>query len=167
LVAQTTKGSGKKGGRTCCLWDAIITRACNRLLAELKFEVRLGDPAQIRAKQVRRQKNDRRDAEHILKLMLEDNFLRVWVPTAENRDPTGTGMAPAPPGQHRPSHYPRHAAPRRQHHQDRRSCPAEGRERSQQLSPAARAVSRSSPEGQTLCCGALSILTVAWAVRQP
>ena len=52
----------------------------------LNFELWVGDPAQIRAKQVRRQKNDRRDAEHILKLMLEDNFPRIWVPTAENRD---------------------------------------------------------------------------------
>jgi len=62
------------------------SRWFERLLAELNFEVWLGDPAQIRAKQVRKQKNDRRDAEHILKLMLEDNFPRIWVPTAENRD---------------------------------------------------------------------------------
>ncbi len=32
------------------------------LWAELKFEIWIGDPAQIRAKQVRKQKNDRRDA---------------------------------------------------------------------------------------------------------
>ena len=62
------------------------SRWFERLLAELNFEVWLGDPAQIRAKQVRKQKNDRRDAAHILKLMLEDNFPRVWVPMAENRD---------------------------------------------------------------------------------
>jgi transposase len=46
----------------------------------------VGDPAQIRAKRVRKQKNDRRDAEHLLKLMLENNFPRIWVPTPENRD---------------------------------------------------------------------------------
>jgi len=57
-----------------------------RLLAELDYEVWVGDPAQIRAKQVRKQKNDRRDAEHLLKLMLENNFPRIWVPTPENRD---------------------------------------------------------------------------------
>ena len=62
------------------------SRWFERLLAELNFELWVGDPAQIRAKQVRKQKNDRRDAAHILKLMLEDNFPRVWVPTAENRD---------------------------------------------------------------------------------
>jgi transposase len=57
-----------------------------RLLAELDYELWVGDPAQIRAKQVRKQKNDRRDAEHILKLMLENTFPRIWVPTPENRD---------------------------------------------------------------------------------
>jgi transposase len=51
------------------------------LLAELKFEVWIGDPAQIRAKQVRKQKNDRRDAEHMLKLMLENHFPQLWVPS--------------------------------------------------------------------------------------
>jgi len=35
---------------------------------------------------VRKQKNDRRDAEHILKLMLKDDFPRIWAPTPENRD---------------------------------------------------------------------------------
>jgi hypothetical protein len=51
----------------------IITRAFSKLLgliAELNYELWVGDPAQIRAKQVRKQKNDRRDAEHLLKLML-------------------------------------------------------------------------------------------------
>jgi len=55
-------------------------------MAELNFELWVGDPAQIRAKQVRKQKTDRRDAEHILKLMLEGNFPSIWVPTPENRD---------------------------------------------------------------------------------
>ena len=62
------------------------SRWFERLLAELNFEVWIGDPAQIRAKQVRKQKNDRRDAEHILKLMLKDDFPRLWVPTPEDRD---------------------------------------------------------------------------------
>jgi len=57
-----------------------------RLLAELEHELWVGDPAQIRAKRVRKQKNDRRDAEHLMKLMLENNFPRIWVPTPENRD---------------------------------------------------------------------------------
>jgi transposase len=62
------------------------SRWFERLLAELNFETWIGDPAQIRAKQVRKQKNDRRDAEHILKLMLKDDFPRIWAPTPENRD---------------------------------------------------------------------------------
>ena len=57
-----------------------------RLLAEFSFEVWIGDPARIRAKQVRKQKNDRKDAEHLLHLMLKDDFPRIWVPSAENRD---------------------------------------------------------------------------------
>jgi transposase len=62
------------------------SRWFERLLAELNFELWVGDPAQIRAKEVRKQKNDRRDAKHILKLMLKDDFPRIWVPTPENRD---------------------------------------------------------------------------------
>jgi transposase len=56
------------------------------LLAELNVEIWIGDPARIRAKQVRKQKNDRRDADHILKLMIKDDFPRIWAPTPENRD---------------------------------------------------------------------------------
>jgi hypothetical protein len=62
------------------------SRWFERLLAELNFEAWIGDPAQIRAKRVRKQKNDRRDAEHLLKLMLKNHFPRLWVPTAQNRD---------------------------------------------------------------------------------
>ena len=57
-----------------------------RLLAELKYELWVGDPAQIRAMRVRKQKTDRQDAQHLLKLLVEDRFPRVWVPSAENRD---------------------------------------------------------------------------------
>jgi transposase len=62
------------------------SRWFERVLAEHKFELWIGDPAQIRAKRVRKQRNDRFDAQHILKLMLEGNFPRIWVPTPENRD---------------------------------------------------------------------------------
>jgi len=62
------------------------SRWFERLLAELNFEIWIGDPAQIRAKRVRKQRNDRFDAQHILKLLLEDTFPRIWVPTPENRD---------------------------------------------------------------------------------
>src|SRR5215469_953670 len=57
-----------------------------RLLAELDFELWVGDPGRIRAKQVKKPKNDRRDAEHILQLLMKDDFPRLWMPTPENRD---------------------------------------------------------------------------------
>jgi transposase len=57
-----------------------------RLLGELRFELWIGDAAVIRTKRVRKQKTDRRDAELILRLLLEDRFPRIWVPSGENRD---------------------------------------------------------------------------------
>ena len=57
-----------------------------RLLAELQFELWIGDAAEIRTKRVRKQKTDRQDAQLILKLMLKDDFPRIWVPSWENRD---------------------------------------------------------------------------------
>jgi transposase len=62
------------------------------LLAELNFEIWIGDPARIRVKQVRKQNNDRRDAEHILKLMQKDDFPRIWAPTPKNRDLPRTSL---------------------------------------------------------------------------
>jgi len=56
------------------------------LLNQLGHEVWVGDAAEIRASYVRRQKNDRRDAGHVLKLLREGRFPRVWVPSAEQRD---------------------------------------------------------------------------------
>src|SRR5436190_17064478 len=57
-----------------------------RLLAELGFELWLGDAARIRAGEVRWQKTDRRDAEHLLQLLMEERFPRIWVPSLEERD---------------------------------------------------------------------------------
>src|SRR6184192_3005012 len=57
-----------------------------RLLAELNFELLIGDAAEIRTKRVRKQKTDRQDAQLILQLMLEDRFPEIWVPSWENRD---------------------------------------------------------------------------------
>jgi len=47
-----------------------------RLLDELGFELWVGDAAEIRATRVRKQRNDRFDAQHILKLLMEDRFPR-------------------------------------------------------------------------------------------
>jgi len=57
-----------------------------RLLAELQFELWIGDAAEIRTKRVRKQKTDRQDAQLILQLLLEERFPRIWVPSWENRD---------------------------------------------------------------------------------
>jgi transposase len=62
------------------------SRWFERLLAELGFEVWIGDPAEIRAKRVKKRKTDREDARLLLRLMLENNFPQVWVPGPENRD---------------------------------------------------------------------------------
>ena len=42
-----------------------------RLLAELNFELWIGDAAEIRTKRVRKQKTDRQDAQLILQLMCD------------------------------------------------------------------------------------------------
>ena len=47
-----------------------------RLVAELQFELWIGDAAEIRTKRVRKQKTDRQDAQLILRLLLEDRFPR-------------------------------------------------------------------------------------------
>src|ERR1022692_2378384 len=57
-----------------------------RLVAELQFDLWIGDAAEIRARRGRKQKTDRQDAQHILKLMLKDDFPKIWVPNWENRD---------------------------------------------------------------------------------
>jgi transposase len=59
-----------------------------RLLGELGQELWIGNPAAIRAAAPRKQKTDARDAEHLLQLLLSGQFekLRIWVPTAEQRD---------------------------------------------------------------------------------
>jgi transposase len=57
-----------------------------RLLAELNFELWIGDATEIARKRERKQKTDRQDAQHILRLMLKDDFPQIWVPSWENRD---------------------------------------------------------------------------------
>jgi len=57
-----------------------------RLLEELGFELWMGDAAAVRASVVRQQKTDRRDAEHLLQLLLENRFPKIWVPSLEVRD---------------------------------------------------------------------------------
>jgi transposase len=56
------------------------------LLGRLGHELWIGDAAKIRASEVRRQKNDRRDAALILKLLVEGRFPRIWTPSSEEKD---------------------------------------------------------------------------------
>jgi transposase len=62
------------------------SRWFERLLAELGMELWIGDAAQIKAKRVRKQKTDWEDARLLLRLLRENNFPRIWVPSPENRD---------------------------------------------------------------------------------
>ena len=62
------------------------SRWFERLLAELGFEVWIGNAAEIKTQRVRKQKTDRGDALLLLKLLLENRFPQIWVPSPENRD---------------------------------------------------------------------------------
>jgi transposase len=57
-----------------------------RLMEELGLTCRVGHPAAIRTAEPRRQKHDRRDAQLLLRLLLEDRCPAIWMPTAEQRD---------------------------------------------------------------------------------
>src|ERR1700675_2426827 len=46
----------------------------------------MGDAEKIKSKRVRKQKTDSNDAQLLLKLLLDNNFPRIWVPSPENRD---------------------------------------------------------------------------------
>src|ERR1700683_4707521 len=74
-------GSGRVG-----MEATGYSRWFERLLAGLDIELWIGDAAEIKTKRVRKQKTDSNDARLLLKLLLEDNFPRIWVPSPENRD---------------------------------------------------------------------------------
>ena len=56
------------------------------LMDELGVECRVGHPATIRAAAPRKQKSDRLDAELLLKLVVENRFPAIWLPTKELLD---------------------------------------------------------------------------------
>jgi transposase len=62
------------------------TRWFERMLGEMGHELWIGDAAQIRARMVRKQKTDARDAAHLLELLLSGRFPRLWRPSLEERD---------------------------------------------------------------------------------
>ena len=57
-----------------------------RLLEKLGIPCRVGHPAAVRKAETRRQKHDRRDADLLLKLLVEDRFPVIWMPSTEQRD---------------------------------------------------------------------------------
>ena len=57
-----------------------------RLLGEYQHELWVGDAAKIRAAEVRKQKTDARDALHILDLIVQGRFPKIWIPSSEERD---------------------------------------------------------------------------------
>lgn len=57
-----------------------------RLLADCGHQLWLGDAARIRACEVRQQKTDRRDAALLMRLLREQRFPRIWVPSLGERD---------------------------------------------------------------------------------
>src|SRR5262249_24880662 len=57
-----------------------------RLMAELGFELWVGDPVKIRAAAAGKPKTDKRDAELLWRLQVENRFPRIWMPSAEQRD---------------------------------------------------------------------------------
>jgi transposase len=62
------------------------TRWFAEMLGELGHELVVGEAGKIRAKQPRKQKHDRGDAEHLLNLLMRGDFPKVWLPPAEERD---------------------------------------------------------------------------------
>ncbi len=55
-----------------------------RLMDELSHEFLLGDASAIHASAPREQRTDKRDARHILKLLMENRFPAIWQPAVEN-----------------------------------------------------------------------------------
>src|ERR1700733_3315829 len=56
------------------------------LMTLLGHEVWTGDAARIRASEVRQQKHDRRDAQLLLRLLVQGRFPRIWTPSVQQRD---------------------------------------------------------------------------------
>src|SRR5205807_4147403 len=57
-----------------------------KLMEELGIDCHVGHPAKIRAAEPRKQKHDRRDAALQLKLLVENRFPSIWMPSTELQD---------------------------------------------------------------------------------
>ena len=60
----------------------IATQWFEKMLTRYGHELWFGDAAEIRAAMVRKQKTDDRDALHILDLLMQNRFPRIWVPSS-------------------------------------------------------------------------------------
>lgn len=56
------------------------------LMGELRIDCQVGHPAKIRKAETRTQKHDRRDAALLLRLLVENRFPSIWMPSNEQRD---------------------------------------------------------------------------------
>jgi transposase len=56
------------------------------LMEELGIACQVGNPAVVRAAEPRKQKHDRRDSGLTMKLLLEDRFPAIWLPSKELLD---------------------------------------------------------------------------------
>jgi len=77
---------GLKGPALVGIETTGYTRWFAEMLAELGHELVVGEAGKIRAQDPRKQKHDRRDAEHILNLLVRGDFPRIWLPSASERD---------------------------------------------------------------------------------
>jgi transposase len=77
----------QRGVSGCVGMEATgYSRWFERRLAELGFALWIGNAPEIKKMRVRKQKTDRLDAQLLLRLLLENRFPRIWVPSSENRD---------------------------------------------------------------------------------
>lgn len=77
---------GLKGPALVGIESTGYARWFAEMLAGLGHELVVGEAAKIRARETRKQKHDRRDAEHILNLLVRGDFPKIWLPPAEERD---------------------------------------------------------------------------------
>ncbi len=57
-----------------------------QLIQEVGLELKVGHPGHIARMRLRKQKNDRRDAEHLPGLLVREEFPQVWRPDTEQRE---------------------------------------------------------------------------------
>ena len=93
--------------RGLCVRVGMEATGCSRwferLLAELGFELWIGDPAEIKAKRVKKQKFDREDARLLLRLLRKIAFRKFGYRTrrigiCDNFSGTGIGWCRCAPG---------------------------------------------------------------------